>query len=232
MRAGCDERNTCRTTRAASKDGRAPGCENVDVPGGYRLPHQGTAKGDDRRARLLAALENVLRENGGDLDRVQVSEVTSQAGVSRSAFYFYFDDKAEAAADAFERFVTIRSVTSVTDVADPRGRIEAMIANLIADWRPHQHLFRAVLQARHTSQVVRERTEAARSTYAAIVADWIRHEQGQGRRTYGPDAEVLAVALNDMSERMIERMTLDQAGDADALAAAVTEVWVRTIYVD
>ncbi|WP_210502747.1 TetR/AcrR family transcriptional regulator [Nocardioides xinjiangensis] len=205
-------------------------CHNVGVPGGYRLPHQGSAKGDDRRARLLAALENVLRENGGDLDRVQVSDVASRAGVSRSAFYFYFDDKAEAAADAFDWYVTIRPVTAVTEVTDPRARIETMIANLLADWRPHQHLFRAVLQARHTSKVVRDRTEAARASYTAVVADWIRQEQHRATGSAGPDAEALAVALNDMSERMLERMTLDQASDATALAAAVTEVWVRTIY--
>lgn len=156
--------------------------------------------------------------------------MASQAGVSRSAFYFYFDDKAEAAADAFEWFVTIRPVSSVTEPPDARARIETMIGNLVADWRPHQHLFRAVLQARHTSKVVRDRTEAARASYTAVVADWIRQEQDHGRSNAGPDAEALAVALNDMSERMLERMTLDQVGDATALADAVTEVWVRTIY--
>jgi AcrR family transcriptional regulator len=204
------------------------------VPGGYRAPRQATSKGDDRRARLLIALEQLLREQDGDLDAIHVSTVANRAGVSRSAFYFYFDDKAEAAADAFQQFVTIRPVTSTMDIEDPVARVQAMIRNLVEDWRPHQHLFRAVLQARHTSKVVRDRTEAARNTYTTVVAAWIRDQQGQPRGNDGPDAEALAVALNDMSERMLERMTLDQVGDADALAAAVAvaEVWVRTIYTD
>lgn len=163
---------------------------------------------------------------------MQVSEVASRAGVSRSAFYFYFDDKAEGAVQAFEQFVSIRPMTLVPEVDDPRARVETMMRNLVEDWRPHQHLFKAALQARHTSQAVRDRTEESRSTYTGVVANWIRQEQAKGRSNPGADPEALAVALNDMSERMIERMTLGHAGDADALVAAVTEVWVRTIYTD
>lgn len=202
------------------------------VPGGYRVTETSTSKGDSRRARLLTAFEELLRERGGDLDLVQVSDVTSRADVSRSAFYFYFDDKAEAAVHVFDQFVTVRPITLLPEVDDPRARVELMMRHLVADWRPHRHLFRAVLQARHISQTVRDQTEAARNSYTAVVADWIREEQEKGRSKPGADSEALATALNDMSERMIERLTLDQAGDVDALVAAVIEVWVRTVYTD
>ena len=50
------------------------------------------ARGDRRREDLLEALETQLRTRS--LTEVSVAELTEAAGVTRSAFYFYFDSKA------------------------------------------------------------------------------------------------------------------------------------------
>ena len=71
-------------------------------------------RGDARRDALLGALEELLREQS--LEEVNVAEISRRAGVTRSAFYFYFESKAiavmalmqdlyDAAADANELLV-------------------------------------------------------------------------------------------------------------------------------
>jgi AcrR family transcriptional regulator len=51
-------------------------------------------RGDQRRAALLRAFDELLREQS--LDDVKVADISSRAGVTRSAFYFYFENKAVA----------------------------------------------------------------------------------------------------------------------------------------
>ena len=54
------------------------------------------ARGDRRRTALLEALDHHLRE--GSLDSINIADISRRAGVTRSAFYFYFENKASAVA--------------------------------------------------------------------------------------------------------------------------------------
>ena len=51
-------------------------------------------RGDRRREALLAALDDRLKTTA--LDDISVADLTESAGITRSAFYFYFDSKAAA----------------------------------------------------------------------------------------------------------------------------------------
>src|SRR5689334_14926815 len=57
-----------------------------------RTPHHG----DRRRAALLEALDELLQEN--DLEHIAIADISARAGVTRSAFYFYFENKAACVA--------------------------------------------------------------------------------------------------------------------------------------
>src|SRR5690606_7999010 len=55
-----------------------------------------SSRADARRTALLHALDDLLRE--AVLDDIKIADISSRAGVTRSAFYFYFDSKAAAVA--------------------------------------------------------------------------------------------------------------------------------------
>src|SRR4051794_34010288 len=49
---------------------------------------------DNIRRRLLAVLENLL-DKGENFTEVSVERLVSEAGISRSTFYVYFEDKGD-----------------------------------------------------------------------------------------------------------------------------------------
>ena len=62
-----------------------------------RQPQHRQARGEHRRAALLHALEAQLQERA--LADISVASITREAGVARSAFYFYFPSKNAAVAE-------------------------------------------------------------------------------------------------------------------------------------
>ncbi|MFL6157122.1 MAG: TetR/AcrR family transcriptional regulator, partial [Marmoricola sp.] len=55
------------------------------------VDRRGSNRGDARRDALLQAFDELLREQS--LDQVNVADISERAGVTRSAFYFYFENK-------------------------------------------------------------------------------------------------------------------------------------------
>ena len=53
-------------------------------------------RSDYRREAILDALDTWLQES--NLDAINIAEISKQAGVTRSAFYFYFENKGAAVA--------------------------------------------------------------------------------------------------------------------------------------
>ena len=61
-----------------------------------------TDRGDQRRAALLESLDQLLQDEDSSLDSINIADISRRAGVTRSAFYFYFDNKAAAVAALME----------------------------------------------------------------------------------------------------------------------------------
>uniref|UniRef100_UPI002B273235 TetR/AcrR family transcriptional regulator n=1 Tax=Nocardioides sp. TaxID=35761 RepID=UPI002B273235 len=128
-------------------------------------------KGDERRAALLAALEHHLMEGDGALDSINIADISRRAGVTRSAFYFYFESKAVAVAALSEEMYDASLAAAAHLAADgtPADNIEAVIRTLFGAWEKHQHLYRAMLDARATSAPVREMWESDRASFVGPV---------------------------------------------------------------
>ncbi|WP_127782813.1 TetR/AcrR family transcriptional regulator [Rhodococcus sp. X156] len=190
------------------------------------------AAGDLRRTALLRALDEQLRQTDGDLDAVNVGDLTKQAGVTRPAFYFYFESKAAAvAAAADEMYGEVSTATSVLlGEGDPATRITRTLASLVRAGRDHRHLYRAMLQARNTSAEVRALWEADRRQFVAPIAAMITDERAAGRAAAGAPADALATMLLDLNERLLERLTFVTDADPTALTDAVAAIWLATIY--
>ena len=90
------------------------------------------ARGDRRRSALLESLDHYLRE--GSLDSINIADISRRAGVTRSAFYFYFENKASAVAALMEenQGELVYWIMRETGGNEPQGGFEGqMVGNIL-----------------------------------------------------------------------------------------------------
>lgn len=182
-------------------------------------------RSDVRREAILDALDEWLRESS--LEAINVAEIAKQAGVSRSAFYFYFENKGAAVAALMERIIDeIEAVNTalVTGEASPRDRVVTMLDGLLDTCDRYRHVFGAMLEARGSSAAVREIWDSARESFAPAVADLIA-----AQRT-SPNPQVLALVLLEFNDRIIERFVLGGPLSRAELTEGAAAVWLSTVY--
>jgi AcrR family transcriptional regulator len=195
------------------------------------VDRRGSNRGDARRDALLDAFEELLREQS--LDEVNVAEISRRAGVTRSAFYFYFESKAiaamalmqglyDAAADANELLVKAEG--------EPEERIRTAITMLFDSVDRSAHTYRALLEARASSPAVREMWAAGRADFAGVIAGMIGTERAAGRATPGADEQALAQVLLDLNDHALEQHSLRAGPPRADHIEVLTFIWLRTIY--
>jgi AcrR family transcriptional regulator len=188
-------------------------------------------RGDARRAALLDAFDELLRDQR--LEEINVAEISRRAGVTRSAFYFYFESKAVAVAallDDFYEDVAAATEALVAAEGDPEERIHKVIAGLFDAVDQQPHAFRALLEARATSPTVREVWEEGRAEFARMVAGMITSERRAGRADPGAQAKALATVLLDLNDHALERHALGAGPPRARHIEALTSIWLRSIY--
>ncbi|HEY0951877.1 TetR/AcrR family transcriptional regulator [Nocardioides sp.] len=187
--------------------------------------------GDERRTALLAALEEHLE--GARLDDINIADISRRAGVTRSAFYFYFENKAAAVAALYEEMYAdgVGAAEVLGGDGTLRDRISSAIRAIVHGWGQRTHLYRAILDARASSPAVRDQWEAFQATYVDLVAELIEGERATGAAPPGPSAHATATALLDLNDRTLERVVRAPEGfDADAHVEAVVHTWLAAIY--
>ena len=192
-------------------------------------------RGDQRRSALLASLDSLLQDGQGHLDSINIAEISRRAGVTRSAFYFYFENKqAAVAALSNEMYDEVFAAAAhLTGDAGPAANIEATIRQVFGAWERHQHLYRAMLEARATNAAVREMWDSDRASFVGPVAAIIDAERAAGNAPGGPtaaDSEALATVLLDLNDRMLERLARGTDLNHEDLLNATVTVWLNAIY--
>ena len=188
-------------------------------------------RGDQRRAALLEALDQQHREQ--TLEEVNVAEISRKAGVTRSAFYFYFESKATAVLALMAELYD--DASDATDLlvkaeGEPRARIRHVITTLFDSVDRTPHTYRALLEARATSAAVRELWEAGRAEFAEMTAEMIERERALGHAQPGADAHVLAAVLLDLNDHAVERHAMGVGPEREAHIDAITHIWIQSIY--
>jgi AcrR family transcriptional regulator len=195
------------------------------------VDRRGSNRGDTRRDALLTAFDELLREQS--LEQVNVADISERAGVTRSAFYFYFENKAvavlalmqglyDAAAEANELLVKAEG--------DAQERVRTAITLLFDSVDETPHTYRALLEARATSPAVRQMWDAGRADFAGVIAGMIQTERSAGRAVEGPPAAALASVLLDLNDHAVERHSLGSGPPRDEHIATITFIWLSTIY--
>ena len=105
-----------------------------------------------------------------------------------------------------------------------------MVRGLFGAWERHEHIYRAMYDARATSTTVRELWDSDRESFVPVVAGVIEAERAAGNAPAGADATHLASVLLELNDRMLERLALGGPLGRDELVDAVVTIWVHTIY--
>jgi AcrR family transcriptional regulator len=180
---------------------------------------------------VLRATEELLREGRSYAD-LRIEEIATRAGISRTAFYFYFRDKRE---------LLMRLTEDVADVlyaeadawwsggGDGREDLERALAVVVALYREHGVLLRAVVEASAYDEAVAGFWRALVGRFVEASRRRIEEEQARGAMT-GVAAEATAFALTWMTERACYQR-LAQGGDlTDDFQTGLVHIWVAALY--
>lgn len=188
-------------------------------------------RSDRIRAELLAGLEALLHD--GTLEKITVADIAEQAGLTRSAFYFYFENKGAAVAALSEKMYDDAAETAsdlFTMTGPPRARFEHQIRGLVEVWERNRALYRAMLDARQTNPDVRELFDAGRESFIEPLAGMIDAERAAGNAPAGPSSTALATLLLELNDHAIERLARgDELPVEDRIEGLIT-IWLRAIY--
>jgi len=108
------------------------------------------SRGDQQRALIIASVVELLETV--PIANLSVLQIAKHAGVTRPAFYFYFDSKYTVVAAALQQVWTaIEAGTTGLDSFDfqepPAAFSERMIGNVIEVWRQNAALLDACMQS-------------------------------------------------------------------------------------
>ena len=189
---------------------------------------------DERERTILATAESLLATRS--LHEISVDDLARGAGLSRSAFYFYFASKEQVLLSLLDRLVEEQledereAPRQLAD--DPPGVWRHVLGASFARWSSHRGVIRAAMEAQGTSAEVREVWGRLLGRFVDRTAAAIDTERTRGVAPAGIPAHDLAICLNRMNEKVFETMaaTAQPAVAEDHLLDALVGVWLTAIY--
>lgn len=191
-----------------------------------------TERRQEVEASLLMATVSLLEE-GHPFADLSVERIARQAGISRTAFYFYFADKREL----LERLTSdinalILEQASMwwEDSGTPGDRLREALAAALAVYREHSVLIRATAEvATYDEEVARHRRHLL-AQVAEVTERHIEEENAAGRASC-PVPGTTALALTWMTESaFLQQLTEEYEIDEQELTEALASIWLRSIY--
>jgi AcrR family transcriptional regulator len=189
----------------------------------------GPRKGDLKEDAILATCERLLGEK--PFGEVGVDELAAGAGISRPAFYFYFESKDAVLRALVERLADRMHAEAASWLAreddPPEVTVSRSIEAAAEQWREHGPVLRAAVEAWGTVPELQAFWEDVVQRFVDQSAARIAEERGPG-----PEADALARALIWMNERCFYMSSLG-AGPAlsdDELVPTLTAIWLRAVF--
>jgi TetR/AcrR family transcriptional regulator, ethionamide resistance regulator len=185
-------------------------------------------------AAVLEATETLL-VGGRSYADLTIEDIARGAGISRTAFYFYFRDKRELLMRLTEDVA--EGLYAEADAwwsgeGDGLAALERALESVIRLYHQHGVLLRAVVEASAYDEVVAEFWRALVGRFVDASRRRIEEEQAAGGMT-GVSAEATAFTLSWMTERACYQRIV-QGGDPtdDEFLAALVHIWTATLYGD
>jgi AcrR family transcriptional regulator len=205
-----------------------------------RRPDVPTEKRQAIEAAVLQAMEDLLGE-GATYATLSVERIAKRAGISRTAFYFYFADKRE---------LLMRLASKLSDelyreadawwsgAGDGAEQLTTALNKIAALYRAHGPLVCAIVELSTYDEVVGPFWNALVGRFvdasAARIALETAARDGAGRSAAtaaGVNPEASAFALVWMTERTLHQMLVRVGAVSDEeLVRALGRIWIATVY--
>lgn len=193
------------------------------------------SRGDQQRGLIVGATVELL--NSAAIADLTVARIAKHAGVTRPAFYFYFETKYAALAAALEE-VWIELDTATSELADydftepPEVFSNRMIDNAVSVWQRHAALLRACMQARPSDPQLRDLWDRFVANLSGKLASFIDTLKGAGQaRPASDDTPALTHALVGLTIwALVEEHSTVHPISQERLMATVRAIWVSTAW--
>ena len=188
-----------------------------------------TAKRAAVQSAVLAATEALLAEGASYAD-LHIERIATRAGISRTAFYFYFRDKRQLlmrlTEDVNEQLFQQADIW-FSGAGEPEPEIRAALSNIAALYAEHGVLLRAIVEVSTYDDEVARFWRDMLGRFVEASRKRIEADQAAGRAV-ACDAHATAFALCWMTERTLYQQLVEGAAlDAvDAMAG----IWLRAVY--
>jgi AcrR family transcriptional regulator len=192
-----------------------------------------------RRSRLEveAAVRDAmlgLLAEGIPFKDLTVDELARAAGLSRTAFYFYFPGKSQvlmgAAAEAAEESYA-EADRWWHGEGPPEELVRVALEGIVGVYVRHAAVFRTAVEVTYYDPEFHAFYKALLDRFVTATAEHLRREREAGRLRELDTASV-ARALVWMVERCNTVLISDEGRDPDQIVEALTTVWLHTLYPD
>jgi AcrR family transcriptional regulator len=189
---------------------------------------------DEARRRLLGVVEKLLEE-GESFTEISVERLVSEAGMSRSTFYVYFEDKGDLLRAWFAEITAELSDAAsgwLTLGADAtRADLRAALERVVKTYKPHTTLMAATYDAAAYDASVRELVEGMMDGNVAGLRKHIQAGQAGGSIDPSLPAAQTAAWLTWMAERGLHQLVRTASpAELEKLIDAYTGIVWNTLY--
>jgi AcrR family transcriptional regulator len=186
-----------------------------------------TAKRAAVQAAVLEATEALLSEGASYAD-LNIERIATRAGISRTAFYFYFSDKRELLmrlTGEVSALLYEQADIWFSGEGDPGDEVSTALQNIAALYDEHGVLLRAIVEVSTYDDEVAAYWRELLGRFAS--ASLRRIEEG-GVAT---DPAATAFALCWMTERTLyQHLVQESAPPVEDLVEALSAIWTRAVY--
>jgi AcrR family transcriptional regulator len=205
------------------------------MPSVTRKSHGNRAqRREDVRQRLLAVVQELLT-NGESYAEISVERLVSEAKLSRSTFYVYFEDKGDLLrawfAQVIEELDDAAGGWWKLDGSATKADLREALAQIVNTYRPHTTLMAALYDMASYDATVREEVTTMMTRSTTGLRKHIQRGQRQG--WIDPDllAAETAAWLTWMAERGQHQMVrLADDSEVEALIDAYADVVWNALY--
>ena len=190
-----------------------------------------TAKRAQVQAAVLRTTEDLLAAGNSYAD-LNIERIATGAGISRTAFYFYFRDKRELLMRLTEHVAEVlysEADRFFTHEGDRTEEIRAALTSIFEVYRGHGPLLRAIVEVSTYDEEIARVWRGLLQRFADAMSHRVEREQEEGL-ALPIDVRPTAFALVWMTERTCHQQLVQGEQAPDGLVDALTGIWVRAVY--
>lgn len=169
-----------------------------------------------RRAELLEAVLDAVRERGAGID---MDDVAAVSGVAKPVFYRYFKDKADlylsVGREVGERLAA-DVIAALDGTQDPRSMIAAAVDTFLRAVEDDPNVYRFVLQRPANAATATDYSAVISKHASRLIGDLLR-EAGLDTGAAEPWGFAMVGAVRSAAERWLDEPTISRAALTDYL---------------